>query len=440
MRTLIGLALAAALGLPTAASASTVTVGPAREGTDPYGRSESVQYAAAPGEANLVTVSFEADGQGITVTDPGAPVDPHGSCTAIDLHSARCTRSPGRLDRLIVADADLGDLDDEIRVDTSQFGMLAANGGPGDDRLQGGIASDQLTGGDGRDVLLGGDGYDVLSEGDPVGAAPDADVFDGGADSDQVSYASRTAAVTVDLAAGSAADGDTFAGVENLTGGAGPDRLSGDEQSNVLIGGDGDDVLVGRGSPEGSSDFDSLEGGGGADSLDGGAGLDLLDGNEGLDRIACGSGFDRVTNPEPGELLNRLCELGDATFGINGSGQFTFRPTPLRTRPRTVVFVHGCPIPDVDGEFVPCTMKVRIRETTGRRRLLGRGRYTIKSPELDERPPVRLTKVGRRLTRRKAGVLATVFVTSDRFEGAGPIAWTILLKSRFSAAGARRPR
>ena len=106
---------------------------------------------------------------------------------------------------------------------------------------------DQLIGGAGDDVLIGGAGNDVL---------------DGGADVDTADFSIAAAAVTVDLAAGTASDGhggaDTLANVENVTGSVYDDALTGDGADNVLVGAAGDDMLAG---------------GGGNDVLDGGAGL-----------------------------------------------------------------------------------------------------------------------------------------------------------------------
>lgn len=123
-------------------------------------------------------------------------------------------------------------------------------GGAGPDRLTGNAAANVLRGGAGDDVLDGGLGGDVLV---------------GDAGSDTVSYASRTAAVTVTLdgVAGDGAAGEddqVAADVENVTGGEAADRLIGSAGANVILGGGGDDLL---------------DGGLGADVLGGGAGVDV---------------------------------------------------------------------------------------------------------------------------------------------------------------------
>ncbi len=104
----------------------------------------------------------------------------------------------------------------------------------GDDRLDGGAGNDTLEGGAGNDSLEGGAGADAL---------------DGGSDSDTATYAGSRSGVTVDLADGEAsggdAAGDTFKGIENVTGSAHGDRLTGDGRANVLDGQAGGDILDG---------------------------------------------------------------------------------------------------------------------------------------------------------------------------------------------------
>ncbi|MEJ2035477.1 MAG: calcium-binding protein, partial [Maritimibacter sp.] len=121
--------------------------------------------------------------------------------------------------------------------------------------LDGGIGDDIIHGNGGNDTLIGGAGADVL---------------DGGAGHDTASYQSSAAGVTVDLATGTGsggdAAGDTFSGIENLTGSDFADTLTGDAGSNTLIGGAGNDTLNG-----GAGD-DWLQGGAGGDTLIGGAG------------------------------------------------------------------------------------------------------------------------------------------------------------------------
>jgi Ca2+-binding RTX toxin-like protein len=120
--------------------------------------------------------------------------------------------------------------------------------------------ADLLIGSNGDDDLRSGTGVDTLRGG------AGADRLDGGGGSDTASYYTSAAAVTINLAAGSAtggdAQGDILIGIENLTGSnQASDSLTGDGNANTLQGWGGNDTL---------------RGGAGADILDGGAGLDLV--------------------------------------------------------------------------------------------------------------------------------------------------------------------
>ena len=226
------------------------------------------------------------------------------------------------------------------------------NGDDGDDMLYGGIGNDNLYGNDENDTLTGGPGADRLDggadvgdtdtasyadattgvkldldaerglEGDAksdtfisiekfVGSANDdtfiaserADDIDGGdhnaddmgdedgVDGDTVSYEESTAGVTVtvgDSVSGGYADGDTLAGIENVTGSNHVDTLTGDTNANVLKGGGGTDTL------DGGSGNDTLDGGAGNDDLDGGPGEDIF-------KFASGHGNDDIENFVQGE-------------------------------------------------------------------------------------------------------------------------------------------
>ncbi|NBQ76589.1 MAG: calcium-binding protein, partial [Acetobacteraceae bacterium] len=124
------------------------------------------------------------------------------------------------------------------------------HGGAGNDSILGGVGNDTLSGGSGSDNLIGGDGLDW------------------------VSYASATAAITIDLNMGRvfAADGtDTLSSIEAALGGADADSLLGGNGNDWLIGGDGGDTLMG------GVGNDTLIGGeGGMESLIGGAGDDVI--------------------------------------------------------------------------------------------------------------------------------------------------------------------
>jgi Ca2+-binding RTX toxin-like protein len=258
---------------------------------------------------------------------------------------------------------DGGDGDDELM---GYAGDDALSGGDGRDSLGGGEGADWAAGGDGNDVLGvtfadagvvhaedgddlldGGDGDDLLNAGPGsslrVFGEPDVDPFEsdvsngadqlrGGAGTDTVTYANRSAAVAV-TKDGSANDGSAeerdhvHMDVEAVTGGSGDDTLLGGSErdtfdggrgSDELAGGVGDDALIGgpedggadrltggagadllqgnagRDSLTGGPDGDTLAGGGGSDTIAGDDGADDITGGTGLDSISGGSGDDRL--------------------------------------------------------------------------------------------------------------------------------------------------
>jgi Ca2+-binding RTX toxin-like protein len=148
---------------------------------------------------------------------------------------------------------------------------------------------DTLRGGGGNDILDGGEGNDVLEGG------AGADTFIGGGGVDTVTYFREKSGVNVYLwgsPSGGAAAGDTFSGIEQVTGTIYGDVIQGDDLANRLDGLAGADVLNGRGGN------DVLDGGDGADILDGGANNDVIYAADetGLfsDIIIGGSGNDTV--------------------------------------------------------------------------------------------------------------------------------------------------
>ena len=134
------------------------------------------------------------------------------------------------------------------------------------DNLTGDSGNNFLRGHLGDDVMFGGDGNDFL-RGDQG-----ADTMDGGAGLDWLYYAASTAAVTIDLAAGTAsgghAAGDTFTSIERVFGSRYADNITGDSGVNYLRGYTGNDTLVG------GAGTDFLQGDAGADAMDGGTGTD----------------------------------------------------------------------------------------------------------------------------------------------------------------------
>ena len=437
------IAASAALALPAVASAATVTVRPDPDTVPEQGGApayDEVHYVAAPGERNRLLVAYAGDAESVTVTDPGAIITALGSCVSVDAHTARCVaREDSGVRWLQSTRVLLGDLDDEIRTTRpgpAPIGGVVADGGPGDDMLDGGDGSDRLDGGGGVDRLLGGAGLDVLSDGDRDGAegdaAPGPDVLDGGTDIDEVSYAQRTSSVRVSLVDpgpdGAFGEGDAISSVERATGGAGDDRLTGDDGDNTLTGGAGADVLSGLGSrdPDGFGDF--LAGGEGRDSLSGGDGRDTISGGGGRDAIRCGRRADVVRHPRFGEVLPRDCELIAYFFGVEDENSLAFAPYPRSTTRTGATFVLRCPsFEGRDGELAPCRGLLTLREAFGRRRLLGRARFSEAGRRASFRARVSLTPRGIRRAADRFGVATTAYL---RGENLPPVSWSFTLSTR----------
>jgi len=132
-------------------------------------------------------------------------------------------------------------------------------------------------------------------------ATSDAEAFVGTGLSDTVSYAlvdtginigDYTSGVSVNLATGVGsagwALGDTFLGVENVTGSQHTDLLIGNFLANILDGGGSPDNLYGGGGN------DTVLGAGGFDFLYGEAGNDVMDGQWQTDQLFGGDGDDQM--------------------------------------------------------------------------------------------------------------------------------------------------
>ena len=275
--------------------------------------------------------------------------------------------------------------------------------GAGNDTITGGIGVDQLSGeagndiftytfGDGADGIDGGDDLDTLNILGTVANDMLDVIFDGTALTnfeggtitgvelvtadlltgvDTLTYAGTTAAVTVDLSAGTASGFTSIAGIENVTGGTGGDTLTGDGNANALLGGGGNDILngglgndvlnggagidtasfagetdalfvdlvagtsrrglaanpiedtlVGIENVSGGSGNDTISGTGAANSLDGGAGNDTLLGLGGIDILTGGLGNDTLIGGAGNDVLSG--GLGNDTFSYTfGDGADT---------------------------------------------------------------------------------------------------------------------
>lgn len=191
--------------------------------------------------------------------------------------------------------------------------------------MMGSAFNDTLIGNTNANILNGGAGDDILE------GLAGADSLMGGAGIDTASYVHASSSVTVDLSAAGVvvqtgdAAGDTYSGIENITGSNFDDFLYGNSQDNILIGGLGNDLLDGGAGNDtasyftatgavtinlstntatgaagndtlvsieqviGSSFVDTIIGSSGDDVIDGGAGADNINGGAGSDTISYAS-------------------------------------------------------------------------------------------------------------------------------------------------------
>jgi hypothetical protein len=221
--------------------------------------SGQLDFTAAPGEANRVTISY-APGLW-TVTDAGAPLeavdpcprpsDPYAPYACAEYQWDRCEVSSDRHTVTCAKDwadgavVELGDGDDVAVVNVP----FVEPRPPEAPQILGGTRV-RILGGDGADRLVGGIQTDDFLDG-----GPGADSFEaGGGYENRVSYGGRTAPVAVSLDGvandGEPGEGDNIPDNVRVEGGAGADRIDGDEGANALNGGMGDDVINGGGGSD----------------------------------------------------------------------------------------------------------------------------------------------------------------------------------------------
>ena len=215
-------------------------------------------------------------------------------------------------------------------------------------RIEGRGEADGLYGGGGDDQLYGGNGNDLLEGG------TGADTLDGGAGIDTVSYEDAPAyygppyndGIWVNLLNGTgswSANGDTYAGIENVTGSDFDDTILGNGSGNRIEGGDGDDLLEGGGGADrlyggvgqdllrgddeadrlyGGDNNDDIRGGGSDDQLYGGGGNDLLIGGDGADMFDGGAGIDTVSYLGTPPFADAALDLGVTVHLLLGVGDW----------------------------------------------------------------------------------------------------------------------
>jgi hypothetical protein len=317
--------LGAALILPATAPAASVSV---TEEWPDYDHHSQLSFVGAPGESNQVSIDLleEADAYlTIEVRDAGAPVSAGPGCSgggevgkpvicrlhemvAHELCLKGCPPPQYGENWRVSMAIDLGDADDALHA--SGFAPkepvpIWVTSGSGDDRIETAGAGDSVDPGAGADSVETGQGNDRI-EATVLPDGPDhydlGETASGNRDRDRLSYAERSAPVTIRAGKGGAeGESDELVGVERLIGGSGNDYLVGDGGIRRLEGRAGDDVLVG------GSDENKIYGGSGDDLLVGGpqrdeiretekagSGDDTARGMDGRDLIVLGTGTDRA--------------------------------------------------------------------------------------------------------------------------------------------------
>ena len=348
------------------------------------GASTNSDFAIRSLRNNFVGLTLYDNG-GIDTLDLSTDTDDQ----VIDLHQEGISNVYGLIGNLVIA------RDTVIENYVAGSGNDAITGNEADNVLEGRAGADTLDGGEGSDTAaydgseapvtvnlgtntatggdaqgdtftsienLSGSAFEDTLTGDAgnniLEGAAGADVLDGGDGLDTAAYTHSNAAVTVNLLngtnTGGHAAGDTFAGIENvsgsryndtltgdakanrLDGGSGHDRLTGGAGADVLVGGPGNDaayyassaaavtvnLLDGTGTGgdaegdtldsienlSGSAFEDSLTGNAGNNVLSGRAGADTLDGGDGIDTVSYSGSRAGVTV----RLLTGAGERGDA--------------------------------------------------------------------------------------------------------------------------------
>ncbi|WP_283206757.1 beta strand repeat-containing protein, partial [Methylobacterium iners] len=166
----------------------------------------------------------------------------------------------------------------DLGAGTGAGGDAAGDALQGIGSILGSAFSDHLTGNEGDNILAGGLGADIL---------------DGGSGNDTADYGTNLSGLTVNLTAGTASDGDSLTGIENVVGTGFNDTLIGDAGENRLVGGLGNDTV------------------------DGGAGGDLMIGGLGNDVYVIDSVEDILIEEVDGGIDRANTNLSSYTLGEN---------------------------------------------------------------------------------------------------------------------------
>jgi len=201
-------------------------------------------------------------------------------------------------------------------------GVDTIDGGGGSDTLtfryaRAGVSVSLAGAGLGGDTLTSIENLEGSDYDDTLGGNAGANVITGGKGIDTLFYAGATAAVTVNLATGGTggwAAGDTYVGIENVTGTAYNDVITGDGADNVLIGGLGGDTLNGGGGIDTVSYVDSVsgvtvnlgtgQGTGGSAAKDRYTGVENVIGSSFVDVLTGGNDANQLAGGEGNDSLN----------------------------------------------------------------------------------------------------------------------------------------
>ena len=196
-------------------------------------------------EHELSSSDVRSSGGKLYATISGLPCDYYYFRVWIRARDADGNYGPRSVANYIYLDTDHGSARDSTLTGYWSHKGNCLMGWGGNDTLTGNNGDDILRGHGGNDVLEGRGGNDILDGGNG------GDRLDGGSGTDTADYAGSGAAVTVNLAAGTAsgghAAGDTLISIENLSGSDHADTLTGNSGNNVLRGGGGGDTLNGGG-------------------------------------------------------------------------------------------------------------------------------------------------------------------------------------------------
>jgi hypothetical protein len=289
--------------------------------------------------------------------DAGASIAAGSGCSTLPDGGVLC--SPDReYPELWIS---LGDKDDRLTDDLSDFDRVTVAAGDGADRITVNPQFADVSGQSGSDVIRasgnaltglqsGGEGDDTITIFNAQGSiegGPGDDTLTGGT---QTSGDDGNDVITTDLWFDSAHGGggddaiDIPCGV--AFGDGGGDRLTGPDPSNPdscaveLHGGDGQDRLTGSGTDvpdllDGGADDDAISGLAGPDNLSGGSGDDLLDGGAGDDLLHGGNGADTILGLggiDAVDYSDRTAGVTVTLDGASGSGNADDGPAGARDR------------------------------------------------------------------------------------------------------------